>query len=781
MPHTLRALALALLAVPLALASPLDDPELEPPVLGAPIARGILVTTGPPFVEAIPPARVADGRIDDWIGESLRLAGHATTSRGELVYQDHLFDASGADDGADAKRLALAAPLHAVSPRLARSEAIAIAAGAELGVPDPTGFVAAESQYGDARVPDDADLLEVRVAADAERVWILARTTVLTASSAPALLILFDEDGVPPGTFAPRSVPWGSGLATARADVAVLVDRAGARAVDLATGATIALPGAAAAVRDAGYDNAIEVALPRATVARAARPLDLAVAIGVSDGAGGLAPIATGEGQGQLANVAFRRERHVSTSMDRDQALALHEGSLDAFFARADLDLLAAGATIPARPGPGYHERVFQSTPAISREREDDGIHQHYGLHVPRRWDPARETPMTLWLHWRGGGAHDHAVLTPRLVETLSEDRGAILVSPRGRGSSTWFVGPGHADVLEAWADARSLVAIDAARTTVAGYSMGGYGSWLFAGLYPDRFAAAYSVAGAVTQGAWLGASEDGWDVVQANEGDANAELAYRLVPNLRHVPFAIHQGTNDELVPVTGVARMADRMRELGYPHRLTLFPGYEHYTQAILDEWAEGARYLDPHARPENPARVTLARPAALERAVATLGGDITLRVGRAYWLAIEPRDPRPDDPTWVATADVRSLAIPDAHALAPEAGAAAPGHSTPFAMSGLARVPLPAAEAPANAFTADLARVRELRLDLARMSLDADETLHARVATDGPVTLALAGEWTAPPHVDANGRPVPAAFAEGTLTFALPAGEHAVRVRA
>src|ERR1051325_9444962 len=41
-------------------------------------------TTHPPFV--------VDGHIDDWVGQATQLGGTSQLSRGELVYQDHLFD-----------------------------------------------------------------------------------------------------------------------------------------------------------------------------------------------------------------------------------------------------------------------------------------------------------------------------------------------------------------------------------------------------------------------------------------------------------------------------------------------------------------------------------------------------------------------------------------------------------------------------------------------------------------------------------------------------------------
>ena len=85
-----------------------------------------------------------------------------------------------------------------------------------------------------------------------------------------------------------------------------------------------------------------------------------------------------------VANVAFRTAEPVRECFDRQQALALHAGSIDGFFAAADLARAAAGANERWIPTPGYHERVFSSDEAISTGRgRRKGSLQHYGVYLP--------------------------------------------------------------------------------------------------------------------------------------------------------------------------------------------------------------------------------------------------------------------------------------------------------------------------------------------------------------------------------------------------------------
>lgn len=760
--------------------------DLEPPVLSKPVPRGGVAFTGAAAGGPLAP-KVVDGQVGDWRGTSTLLGGTLAYSAGELVYQDYLFDDLGADDGKDAQRGAMLESLEAQEPRARRLEATSQGLGEEFDLheADPTGGVVfGQEAYGDAAYPSGAgghaDLLEVRVAADAAQLWLLARIVTMTDAAQPALLVLLDTEERGEA----REVPFGSGLTTERAEWALLVAAAGVWAADLRSGAVSQMPDAEVAVNPQGYLNAIEAAVPRAAFTGHAEPtLGLALGAGIADGAGGLRKVATGDAKGQLLNVAFRSEQRVSVRMERSQAFALHAGSIDEFLYPMRLDWLEGGASVPWQPTPGWHERVFLSAERLSREQGRDGIFQHYGLYLPSNWKPEGEFPVTWWLIWRGGNAHAHAAWAPRLVEQMAEEMGAMMVSPRARGSSTWFVGLGHADFLEAWDDAHRWLRVDEDREYLAGYSMGGFASYLLGMLYPDRFAAAMPVNGPLTQGLWLGLFEDGRDALSGvNGGDPNAELTYRLIENARNLPYAIYQGGNDQLVPVTSALRAAARFAELGQQYRLYVFPGHEHYALVILDEWKDGAQYLAQHVRDPNPATVVYKRVPALERAVETIqskGIALDFAFGGAYWLSgLEVRKADPGDPQNFGLANVTSLGIPEHHGVLPEAGAGLPGHTTPAVMHGLRWVPDGAGPA-VNGFTARLVNAATVQLDLARMGIATAQPIQASLDTDGPSELRLAGSWPAPPTVLVDGQPAQFTLEGGVLALPLAAGQHVVNI--
>src|SRR5205085_2184292 len=144
--------------------------------------------------------------------------------------------------------------------------------------------------------------------------------------------------------------------------------------------------------------------------------------------------------------------------------------------------------------------------------------------------------------------------------------------------------------------------------------------------------------------------------------GDPRAEDAAPLLDNLKWVPYVIYQGTNDELVPVSGVTVQVKRFQDLGYRYRYYLFPGQEHYGPPVVDQWMEGVRYEHQFVRDPNPPELTYIRSMVFEHAIETVNSDgvhFSFPLDQAYWMSgLEPVDPR----RGVVRFDGRSLAIPD-----------------------------------------------------------------------------------------------------------------------
>ncbi|HJR44639.1 MAG TPA: prolyl oligopeptidase family serine peptidase, partial [Actinomycetota bacterium] len=344
--------------------------------------------------------------------------------------------------------------------------------------------------------------------------------------------------------------------------------------------------------------------------------------------------------------------------------------------------------------------------------------------------------------------------------------------------------GKGHVDFLEVWADVFDTFEIQRDRVYVTGHSMGGWGSYLLTLLYPDRFAAAAPYAGPVTQGAWTGLDFEGCDefefdgntpcYIEANGSIPRDQHTRKILENSLHVPYAIMHGTSDELVPYSGVARQAERLFELRHRFRFYTYPGYEHYSHPIMDQWSEAARYMHSFTRPLNPAHVTYKRDMPFETATETVQSDglpLNFDFDSAYWMSeLTPTDPV----RGVAFFDGASLALDNpAHLAAPDTGApTSPGTTGPYVITGLQWLADPTATPaePENGFEATLEGVSKVRVDLARMGIDATKTSFGRITTDGPLTLRVDGDWTAAPSVTVNGETATAQLEGGVLSVPL-----------
>jgi hypothetical protein len=782
------AAAAAVLA--LALAAPAgthaagDEPSA--PVLGAEVPAGSGRTVALPRAKQSP--HRLDGRFDDWRGRPSGFGGSSLYSAGELVYQDHLFDAFGADNGQDVQRQSVLDPLAEAVQDTYRIEPALQYVPGEFGVPTP-GYDL-KTNYGDLELVEHADLSELRADVDRDNLWLLARTTTMTDPAKTALVVLLDTA---PGS-AERAVPFGAGIRSSRADHALLLSGGRGWHADLTTGTVSELPAGSVASDPAGYGNSLEARVPRALVGSLPGRFGLAAATGTPSASDPARLADTGLGA-NLANVAFRADEPARNWWDKQQAFSLHSGTIDPFFADVDVAKLTAGRNERYVPGPGYHDRIFASDERISTEKGLEGTLQHYGVYLPTAYEEGAESPAQWWFHFRGGTAHIAAAAVPRIFDDMGEDRDALVVSPRGRGTSTWYVGKGQVDFREVWADVHRTFSVDRRREYISGHSMGGWATYLLTILYPDRFAAGLPASAPVTQGGWTGVDFEGCDDIHqegdettpcftgANGGRPRDQFTRPLLENTRWTPLAIYHGTADELVHTPGVEQQALRLRELGHRYRMYQFPAQEHYGPPIADQWGDGARYEFSFVRPIAPPRLTHIRSMPFERATEEVnsgGVDLDFDFNRSYWMSgLEPLD----EESGVARFEGRTLGVPEKpHTALPEAGGpAGPDQAGPYVMTGQTWALPGASPARRNAFEASLAGARAVSLDVEAMRLDPDAAVSGDVSTEAPLRLELTGPWPKRLTVTIDGRP---ATIERTsrraVVIAVPAGEHSIELR-
>jgi hypothetical protein len=198
------------------------------------------------------------------------------------------------------------------------------------------------------------------------------------------------------------------------------------------------------------------------------------------------------------------------------------------------------------------------------------------------------------------------------------------------------------ADTFEAWADVASRYHLDPAFTAIAGYSMGGYGTFRFGSLYPDLFYKAQPTVGPPALGIWVPPLDP------TGGADGNS---FPMLASFRNLPIMMWVMHTDELVPFAGTEYQAHQgFDALGLRYEFWAFAPGEHLTLAINDQFQPAADWLGQGQVDRNPAHVTYV----VNPHMAFPG--IGLEADHSYWLSgLTLRDSTGANP--LGTIDVRS----------------------------------------------------------------------------------------------------------------------------
>jgi predicted peptidase len=180
---------------------------------------------------------------------------------------------------------------------------------------------------------------------------------------------------------------------------------------------------------------------------------------------------------------------------------------------------------------------------------------------------PKGKLPLVMFLHGAGERGNNLELVKyhgiPKLIEQ-GQDFPFIAVSPQCPKDSWW---PLELEALKGLLDdIMTKHNVDKKRIYLTGLSMGGYGTWYLAGLYPKTFAAIAPICG-------------GGDFV--------------LGKQLTHMPIWAFHGDKDDVVPLAESQRMVDIVKKAGGKAKLTVYKNVDHdswtktYNNPKLYEW--------------------------------------------------------------------------------------------------------------------------------------------------------------------------------------------------
>ena len=220
-------------------------------------------------------------------------------------------------------------------------------------------------------------------------------------------------------------------------------------------------------------------------------------------------------------------------------------------------------------------------------------------MFVPPTRDVHRKGPLLVGVHPWNGTPWTYAAYHELVDEARARD--VALLMPSGLGNSL-YVREAEEEVMRAIVAAGRLIAVDEARTSIWGASMGGAGATTIGLHRPDRFALVVSYFGDAKY-------DLGGYVRTILHDEAGAKLvnAIDVIDNARHVPIWLIHGEADRSSPVVQSQMLHDALVARGYKVDFDRVPDAGHEGPLV----ARFARRVVERAAtakaPEHPARVT------------------------------------------------------------------------------------------------------------------------------------------------------------------------------
>jgi predicted esterase len=254
--------------------------------------------------------------------------------------------------------------------------------------------------------------------------------------------------------------------------------------------------------------------------------------------------------------------------------------------------IIAPGAALAKAPKPhSFPPEPPQDTGFLNRKIDFHGATYRFQVYLPETWrrDDRKLWPIILFLHGRGErgseGMWQTQIGLPAELRDHPERWPFVIVMPQCPLPSFW-TDPEMLDLAMATLDKETAEFHgDPERTYLTGLSLGGYGAWELARMYPHRWAAIAIAAGGVF---WSYAPER-W----LQDSTLPAEYARAL----GRTPVWLFHGAEDNVVKLRESELMFEAFKAAGGHIRLWIYEGLGHdcWTRAYNEP--ELARWLLEH----------------------------------------------------------------------------------------------------------------------------------------------------------------------------------------
>jgi poly(3-hydroxybutyrate) depolymerase len=239
-----------------------------------------------------------------------------------------------------------------------------------------------------------------------------------------------------------------------------------------------------------------------------------------------------------------------------------------------------------------------QETGFLNRTVQVHGSTYRYQVYVPEEWrrDDHKLWPVILFLHGRGERGNEGMWQTqiglPQDVRDHPERWPFIIVMPQCPENIFWTDSAGMDLALATLSRETTEFNGDPDRTYLTGLSLGGYGVWELARLYPHRWAAVVIVSSGIF---WSYAPER-WTRANTLPGEYARAIG-------RSTPIWMFHGTEDTVVSIRQSEMMFEALKAAGGRVRLWIYQGMHHDTWTRAYNEPELPRWLLDHRLPSPP----------------------------------------------------------------------------------------------------------------------------------------------------------------------------------